>query len=85
MSLWKVGGARSRQERGEHPRFWRDGHTSQLKSNLAVEVALENRGEQADMRALAGKGRRKVTHPGKSRRGGEKGSTTLFWSMISAI
>ena len=83
MLLWKVGGARSQQERKEHLRFWRDGHTSRLMSNLAVEIALENRGEQAAVRALAGNGRRKVTHPGKNRRVGEKGSTTLFWSMIS--
>ena len=60
LLLWKVGGVRSQQERKEHLRFWRDGHTSRLILNLAVETTMGNRGEQAAVRALAGNGRRKV-------------------------
>ena len=59
LLLRKVGGARSQKERKGSQRYWRDGHIYRPMPNLAMDLALGDRREQAAERALAGSARRK--------------------------
>ena len=86
LLLRKVGGARRQKERKGPQRYWRDGHIYRPMPNLAMDLALEDRREQAAERALAGSGRRKrFKHPGKSSVEYRSWVQPSFWSLICKV